>query len=484
MPLTDAQLLELEELLKLQKIDRLKDGLVKLTDKTSPNYRLLYNSITSQKWGWDDKGNPTLLGGYAGAVLEGSSRSTKTWSGIDIIIFLTTIKHTDDGCTINIYRETYNEFKTTLYDDFKRRLDDFGLDNPFHRAKEIKSIRIGKSTINFLGDGKFGGGCDYAFFNEVMFIDKEIYRQVAMRCRVFWWMDFNPCFTDHWVFDSIIPRPDVAYMRTTFKDNPHITPNELNEILSTEPWESGSYEVTPEGELMYQGKPIDDNNQPPVNEKNFKAGTIDEFYWKVFGLGLRGAMKGVIFENIFWIDEFPDLDYIYANDFGFTNDPNAFGRYAEDENNIYVEPLIYTPIDTPSVLAATLDELMVEKEKPIACDSSDKYSGEKGTVEMVNGLHDLGYKEAFKISKTKDVMFWIGSMKKKKIHVVKNHLWKYVKKERENYRFKEINGIFINQPIDKHNHFWDMARYGHIAYNSPTKIHVTTKSLGELGINY
>src|SRR5690606_18368856 len=108
----------------------------------------------------------------------------------------------------------------------------------------------------------------------------------------------------------------------------------------------------------------------------------------------------------------------------------------------------------------------------------------KGTVEMVNGLHDLGYKEAFKISKTKDVMFWIGSMKKKKIHVVKNHLWKYVKKERENYRFKEINGIIINQPIDKHNHFWDMARYGHIAYNSPTKIHVTTKSLGELGINY
>jgi hypothetical protein len=62
-------------------------------------------------------------------------------------------------------------------------------------------------------------------------------------------------------------------------------------------------------------------------------------------------------------------------------------------------------------------------------------------------------------------MYWILSMKKKKIHVVKNHLWKHVKKERENYRFKEVNGILINQPIDQYNHFWDMARYGHISHN-------------------
>lgn len=486
MALTDAQILELEELLKLQKIDLLNEGLTRFNDKTNPNYKVLYNAITSQKWGFDKKGKPALLSGYTGAVLEGSSRSGKTWSGIDIIIYLTTQKHKDKGCSINIYRETYNEFKTTLYEDFKRRLDDFGLDNPFDRAKEVKSFRIGKSTINFLGDGKFGGGCDYAFFNEVMFIEKEIFRQVVMRCRYFWWMDFNPCFTDHWVFDSVIPRSDVAYLRTTFLDNMiYIKPNELNEILSTEPWESGSYVVTPEGELQYKGKPIDDANQPPINLKNANQGTIDEFFWKVFGLGLRGAMKGVIFNNITWIEEFPDMDYIYANDFGFTADPNAFGKYAEDENNIWTELLIYKPIETPSELGAAYESLNVEKDKPIACDSSDKYTGEnKGTVEMVKGLNELGYKEAFKISKTKSVMFWILSMKEKKIHVVKNHLWKHVKKERENYKFKEVNGILINQPIDKHNHFWDKVRYGHIAWNSKPKIHVTTETLSDLGIDY
>lgn len=470
MSLTDSEILELEQLIEDERKDVLVNGLTNFTEKTSPNYKLLYNSINNQKWGFDGNGKPKLLSGYAGAVLEGSSRSTKTWSGVDIIIYLATIKHKDSGCSINIYRETYNEFKTTLYDDFKRRLDDFGLDNPFHRAKEVSSFKIGKSTIHFLGDGKFGGGCDYAFFNEVMFIDFEVFKQVKMRCRLFWWMDFNPCFTDHWVFDSVIPREDTAYLRTTFLDNPFIAPNELNEILGYEPWESGTYEVTNDG-VFYLGEPITEKHQPPPHKKNVEQGTASEFDWKVYGLGLRGAMKGVIFDRVTWIDGFPDMAYTYANDFGFTADPNAFGRYAEDEKNIYVELLIYEPIETPETLANTFETLGVEKYLPIACDSSDKYTGEnKGTVEMVRGLQDLGYDEAFKISKTKSVMYWILSMKKKKIHVVKNHLWKYAKKEQENYKFKEINGILINQPIDKYNHFWDMARYGHISHNENVNI--------------
>lgn len=466
MSITDNQIIELEQLLQEKKTDDLKEGLIKFNENTSPNYKLLYNSITNQKWGFDDKGKPELLSGYTGAVLEGSSRSTKTWSGVDIIIFLSTIRHKDEGCTINLYRETYNEFKTTLYDDFKRRLDDFGLDNPFHRAKEVSSFRIGKTKIHFLGDGKFGGGCDYAFFNEVMFQNVEVFKQVKMRCRLFWWMDFNPCFTDHWVFDSVIPRSDVAYLRTTFKDNPFISPNELNEILGYEPWESDSYEVT-EDEVLYLGKPITETHQPPLHKKNTEEGTASEFDWKVYGLGLRGAMKGVIFNQLTWIEKFPDMAKIYANDFGFTADPNAFVRYAEDEKNIWFELLIYEPIETPETLAATYQALGIEQTDLIACDSSDKYTGEnKGTVEMVKGLQVLDYPEAFKISKTKSVMYWLLSMKKKKLHCVKNHLWKSVKKERENYKFKEINGILINQPIDKYNHCFDAVRYGHMAHNN------------------
>ena len=457
--LSDAEILTLEKLLEEQKTDLLTQGLYLFNNKTNPNYKYLYEAITTQEYNYKDE----LVKGYRGVVLEGSSRSGKTWAGIDIIIWLCT--QVEKACTINIYRETYNEFKTTLYDDFKRRLDDFGLDNPFHRAKEIRSFRIGDNTIYFLGDGKHGGGCDYAFYNETMFIDNPVFDQSEMRCRKFWWMDYNPSFTDHWVFDKVIPRSDVGFLRTTFLDNPFISAQEKNKILSYEPWEIGSYETTDDG-VFYNGELITEKNQPPINIRNHNNGTADEFMWKVYGLGLRGAMKGVIFDSVTWINEFPNMDYTYANDFGFTVDPNCFGRYAEDENNIYIEPLIYQPIETPEELSETLKTLNVEQNKPIACDSSDKYTSEhRGTVEMVKGLKNSGYPEAFKISKKKSIMYWILSMKNKKIHVVKNHLWKQVKKERENYKFKEINGILINQPIDNYNHFWDMARYGHMSWN-------------------
>ncbi|MGU3377634.1 phage terminase large subunit [Chryseobacterium sp. M5A1_1a] len=438
--------------------------LILIDEKTNPNYKVLFEAINNQKWGFVDR-KPALLSGYSGAALEGSSRSGKTWSGVDIIIYLATIKHKKDGCTINIYRETYNEFKTTVYEDFKRRLDDYDLPNPFHNAREVPSFRIGKTTINLLGDGKHGGGCDYAFFNEAMMISKSIFDQVKMRCRKFWWMDYNPSFTDHWVFDNVLKREDVIFLRTTFLDNPYISPNELKEILGYEPWESGTYEVTVDG-VYYNGLPVTEKNQPPPHYVNVKQGTANEFMWKVYGLGLRGAMQGVIFDIIEWIDRFPDyLGYIGVNDFGFTSDPNSFNKYTETEEAIFVEPVIYEPIETADVLSAALDANDIDRLAAIVCDSSDKMVSEKnGTVQMVSDLKAFGW-DAMKVSKNKSIMYWILSMKKKKIYIVKNHLYNKIKKEVENYKWREINGILINQPIDKFNHFWDATRYGHMAWN-------------------
>lgn len=488
--LTDAEMLELETLLKEREIDVYRKRLCFLEKDTNPNYTLLFNAIKDQAYEKNENGEHVLIRGYRGAGLEGSSRSGKTWSGVDIIIWLCLFVE-PQGCTINIYRETYNEFKTTLYDDFKRRLDDYGLANPFHKNQEVKSFKIGKSRIYFLGDGKHGGGCDYAFFNEMMFINQSVFDQTEMRCRKFWWADYNPSVTDHWFFDKVLTRPDVAFLRTTYLDNKYISPQERNKILSYEPWKPGSYIVKNSIIMCYNKvtnkvEPVTSTNQPPPHPTNIQNGTADEFNWKVYGLGLRGAMKGVIFPYVEWIDTFPeDKAAIYPNDFGFTTDPNALGKYAEDDFNIWIEPLCYEPIETPEALALLLNELGINKEKDIIpCDSSDKYTGEnKGTVEMVKGLKKEGFVNAFKISKTKSVMFWLNSMKTKKIHIVKNHLYQQVLKEQQNYRMKEIGGIAINQPIDKFNHFWDMARYGHISNNSRTQVFTTSEQVIN-NINY
>ena len=104
---------------------------------------------------------------------------------------------------------------------------------------------------------------------------------------------------------------------------------------------------------------------------------------------------------------------------------------------------------------------------------------------MVRSLKKKDY--AIKqVSKNKGVVYWIASMKKKKVHlVIRNEkLGKFVKIEQQNYRFKEVNGIAINQPIDKYNHMWDSSRYAHMSFNTPLTLHQTTESLNELGINY
>lgn len=460
MSLTDKEIIELEQLLHEQRIYSLKNDLVNHNDKTNPNYKLLYDSIQSQKWGLNEFGMPILESGYVGAVLEGSSRSGKTWSGIDIIIWLSLIKH--PGCIINIYRATYNEFKTTLYDDFRRRLDDFDLENPFHKAKEVSSFRIGDSIIRFLGDGKHGGGCDYAFLNEAMMIDEAVFNQVKIRCRRFWWMDYNPSFTEHWVFNNVVKRDDVTFLRTTLKQNPFIKPNELNEILVFEPWLPDSYEVE-DGVLMYNGSLITDKNQPPPHPKNVEQGTADEFMWKVYGLGLRGAMKGTIFTNVSYIDEWPeDVAAIGGLDFGFTSDPTAYVDYGQKGRNIYLKLYIYQPTDNPEELHESLIAVGASQYVPISADSADRYNSEKnGVIRMVTDLYNMGW-EITKVSKTKNIVYWIQDMKKYKIHIVKDDkgLWEKAKTEQENYIWKTINGIQINQPIDKYNHFFDACFRG------------------------
>ena len=398
--------------------------------------------------------------------------STKTWGGVDCIMWLCTDKHKDDGCTINIYRETYNEFKTTLYDDFKRRLDYYELDNVFHRSKEVKSFRIGKSTINFLGDGKHGGGCDYAFFNEAMMIRREVFDQVEMRCRKFWWMDYNPSFTRHWVFDNVQPRKDVGFLRTTFRDNNFISATELNKILGYEPWESGSYEVTEEGQLLYQGVEIDEKNQPPSHKENGEHGTADTFMWKCYGLGLRGAMKGVIFPHVTYIteSEVPDgLAFTKGLDFGFTVDPSALVDFATRHKNVYIRPLWYAPTETSDEMHNILKMCKTSKRQPIVADSSDKHTSEKrGTVQMVRELFARGW-EIQKVSKTKGVMYWLNDLKQYKIHVIIDRstdhgekMYQAIKTEFENYKMMEVQGVLVNQPIDNFNHYIDAIRYAHM----------------------
>ena len=463
--ISNEELIELEKLQREQEIyERRQSLLVPEHENHTKNYTFLQNQRLNRKY--NDKGE--LIEGTNIEVLEGSARSSKTFSIIDEIIRICIF---EIGRTIFIIRETYNEIKTTLYKDFKERLDYFGLENPFNHKEEVKSFKINSSRITFLGADKIGrklgAGSDYLYFNEVLHgINEHVFRQLVTRCSIATFCDYNPSFTEHWFYNKVLKRKNCGYLRTTYLDNKYCPPIQRAEIESSEPWLPGSYMVIND-EIFYNFMPISDTNQPPPHPENIEQGTADDFYWRVFGLGLRGAMKGRIFKTYKILDYFPDVDFCYGMDFGFTVDPLAFGKYAETKTDIYIQPLIYEPIADSQTINQALIKLNVDRSKPIIADSSDRYvSGKNGVVNMVSDLFDLGWNIS-KVSKNKSVMYWLGSMKKKRINIVRSKTVniKHATSEIENYRLKEVGGITIEQPADSPDHIIDFARYCHMAQN-------------------
>lgn len=369
------------------------------------NFKALYNAYHT---------------GKRGVVLEGSSRSGKTIASVDFQMYLAS--HEAAKLIVNNIRETYNSFKTTLFDDFDSRLTTAGLYSPFEK-KDVLSFNLLGSKVNFIGADKVskahGMGSDFSFFNEaVEGIEKSFFNHVEQRCRRFWWMDYNPSVSDHWIFD-LEKRPDVLFVRTTFLDNPFIPKHQKAKILSYD----------------------------PGNHENVTNGTADDYMWKVYGLGLRASPEGLVYPKVTWVDELPD-DYeteFYGVDWGYTIDPTCVVQIRVSGRNLYAKVLTYTPIESDDDCIAVFEKI----------NPRGMYWADSENLTRIAYLRRAGFDIFPTISKK--IKEGISTVKNYNIHLVRNV---DAKKEADTYKWRSINGIQLNEPVDKHNHMWDAIRYG------------------------
>jgi len=371
----------------------------------------------------------SLEHGTRGTVLEGGSRSGKTWS---CIFFLVMLCSENKGLVINVVKDTYNGFKTTLYNDFDKVLTMLGLWSPFELIKDVQSFRLFGNRINFIGadqPAKFhGAGCDYFWINEALDVQQAIFDQLEMRCRRAWILDYNPKVTDHWVYNRLEKRKDVHFVHSTLLDNPQVSRWEKTKIIS--------YEPTP---------------------KNVAAGTADDYMWRVYGLGERCAQEGLIFPHITWIDEWPtDIErHWYGLDFGFTNEPSALVKIAAKDSDLYLQELLYSPTPTAKMLHEIIAPHV--RDRLVWADSADRYAGTSGGEGMVKDLQRMGMR-IFKAKKfSGSVTYGIDIMKRYRLNIVRSANFK---KEADNYAWRSINGIQVNEPIGEFEHLWSAARYG------------------------
>jgi PBSX family phage terminase large subunit len=378
---------------------------------------------------------------------EGGSRSSKTWDAFHLIIYICNVSR-DKGLDIYVLRDTLIHCRDFTLKDFVGVMKLCGI---FDQSKLTTSPKpyynLWGNNIYFRGldDEKNTEGypSDIIFVNEALETQQAKINGIKMRCRSLMILDWNPKFTDHWCF-NLEGQPDVFFTRSTYKDNLKLEESVIAELESYCPWN-------------FEDLHLPESERRP-HEENIKNKTANKYRWLVYGCGMRGAMEGLIFQDITWIDKLPDnFDKEFCGlDFGFTSDPSAYvkcrfvkNKDKSKKSDLYVELKLYEPTKDSEVLQNRL--ILVEPDAKKLTTHADC-----AAPLMISDLRRNQF-NIFPCPKPAgSIIYGIDLLLRFNIHIVHNL---NAKKEQENYMWRLIQGIKVNEPVDAYNHMWDALRY-------------------------
>lgn len=360
-------------------------------------------------------------------VLEGSSRSSKTYS---IIQFWIKYAYLNNGKQkrVAICRLKGTWLSATILFEFINILIKYNFYDPKKHNKTNKIYTLFTTEFWFMGldDAQKVHGFESDAFqlNEGIECSYNDYAQLMQRCKGFCIIDYNPSEEECWIYDKILKRPKTWYSHSTFNNNRFISRNAKEQILSYEP-----------------------------NEKNYANGTADKNKWKIYGLGQRATIEGLIINN--W-DTVPDIPatvlnskHSYAVDFGYTNDPTAIPNVYWSGNEMWVDEICYrTHLTNPEI-----GKILIENGL-----KSVKGYGDSAEPKSIDEIHRMGINIHPAIKGPDSIKNGIDILKRFKIHLTVGSI--NAIKEFKNYTYKQDkNGKYLNEPIDDYNHFIDGVRY-------------------------
>jgi phage terminase large subunit len=194
----------------------------------------------------------------------------------------------------------------------------------------------------------------------------------------------------------------------------------------------------------------------------------DKEFWKIYGLGEYGNIKGLVYENVKPINKIPnDVKLVcYGLDFGFSQDPTACIAVYRKDNKLYLKEIIYSTELTNDDINHLLKENGLDRRDEVICDSAEPKS--------IQELYNLGT-NAKPAKKGKDsISNGINILKRFEIFVDEEST--NLLKEFRLYKWAtDKNGNSLNRPIDKYNHALDAIRYValiHLSHGSSGKYFV------------
>lgn len=349
-------------------------------------------------------------GKYRRIVNQGSSRSSKTYS---IIQLLCTVALSSNK-TISVVSPSLPHLKKGARRDFLEIADNWGFfkEDSFNRTDNVYQFDT-KGYIEFFGAdnaGKVRGPKrDILYINEANLLNKQVYTQLAIRTADVIIVDFNPADEYNHVYD-LIEMPNTKFIHSTYRNNlANLSREQVEEIESLQ--------------------------------------HADENLWKVFGLGLRGTSSETIYTHWKLVDEMPNRgEKVYGHDFGFNN-PSALVDVEFYEGGVYVDELLYQTKLTTNDLIELYPGIGVSKNSIAYADSA-----EPKTIEEINRA---GY--SF-MPADKDVLEGIRKVKSMPLYITKRSA--NVIKEIKSYKWKKNkDDKVLDEPVKFMDHAMDSIRY-------------------------
>lgn len=349
-------------------------------------------------------------------VNQGGSSSGKTYSILQVLF----TKAIQSRVVITVVGESIPNLKAGALRDAldiinsSKILKSFIVD--YNKSERILTFQNG-SVIEFKSyltpqDAK-SGKRDYLFINEAQGISYSIFNELYMRTKIQAYIDYNPN-EEFWVHENLIGTKGVELFISDHRHNPFV-PSKIREKLEA------------------------------LKDKDLEL-------FKVYARGMTGKIEGLIFRNYTFVDSIPIQAKFIAHylDWGFTNDPTAFGSIFKMNGELYIEEKIYSSGLTNSDIIAKLKELRIHTSDEIVADSAEPKS--------IEDLRRGGFFITGASKGPDSIINSIDILKAFKLNITNNSIG--LKKEIKSYKWQtDQTGKTINKPVDFQNHSIDGIRY-------------------------
>lgn len=360
--------------------------------------------------------------------LQGSTRSSKTWSALQALNVVAS--KSKKKRKISVVSESLPHLKAGAIADFENMLTEEGTwrDSQWHDTNKRYSYT--KGAIEFFSASDMGRvtgpSRDWLYVNEGINVEWKVYQQLAARTTEVIIVDFNPAY-EFWFHTNLMNNPDyppgaIKLLKSTYRDNDMLSKAQVMDIESNR--------------------------------------NIDPEWWKVYGEGELGTGQGLVWHNWDQVDELPPRatweQAFIVIDFGWTA-PTAIELMVRIGDEVWVDELGYGPnMDNRQIAQIIKDagygSLSIGR-LDVICDSAEP----KSIAELkTNGVHAMP-------TTSKEIELGLQIAKRYKKHYTRRSLGTIA--ENRQYRYPLLaDGItYGTVPIKKHGHAKDAERYGFLS---------------------